>query len=132
MGRFWASSRALYFTLQGLIFLQKTWARGQFGQRRFPWQPWRFEMKYVSICSFPPRTCQHTKFQGGLWIFISNFVWLSHATPLNHCTNLQGNKNHKLTILSEHEPVESKHTSSKKKCKFSTDMMDALYQHYTY
>ena len=76
-------TRLVYFYFLRVIFLLKTSTSGRCDQVRLPWQRYICRSKYGCFCLSPQVTYLHTKIEGGLNFFISNFASLSRRIALN-------------------------------------------------
>ena len=75
-------SRLVYFYYLRVNFLVKTWTPGRRDQVRLPWQRHTCRSENGCFCSPLQVTYLHTKHEGGLKIFISNFALLSWRIAL--------------------------------------------------
>ena len=75
-------TRLVYFYFMRVNFLLKTSTSGLCDQVRLPWQRYICRSKYGCFCLFPKVTYLHTKNEGVLKFFISNFASLSWRIAL--------------------------------------------------
>jgi len=75
-------TRLVYFCFLRVSFLVEALTSGRRDQVRLPWQR-PCQCKYGCFCSSPQVTNLHTKDEGGLWFFISNFASLSRRIAFN-------------------------------------------------
>ena len=75
-------TRLVYFYFVRVNFLVKASTSGRRDQVRLPWQRCTCQSKYGCFRSSPQVTYLHTKIEGGLKFFISNFASLSRRIAL--------------------------------------------------
>ena len=77
-------TRLVYFYFFGVNFLVKASTSGRCDQVWLPWQRCICRSRYGCFCLCPQVTYLHTKIEGGLKFFISNFASLSWRIVLNN------------------------------------------------
>ena len=75
-------TRLVYFYFLRVNFLIKASTSGRCDQVWLPWQRYICRSRYGCFCSSPQVTYLHTKIEGGLKFFISNFASLSWRIAL--------------------------------------------------
>ena len=76
-------TRLVYFYFLRVNFLIKASTSGRCDPVWLPWQRYICRSRYGCFCSSPQVTYLHTKIEGGLKFFISNFASLSWRIALN-------------------------------------------------
>ena len=76
-------TRLVYFYFLRVKLLLKTWFWGRRHLVRLPWQQYICRSKYSCFSLSPKVTYLHSKIEGGLKFFISNFASLSWRIALN-------------------------------------------------
>ena len=82
-------TRLVYFYFVRVNFLVKTSTSGRRDHVRLPWQGYTCQSKYGCFCLSPQLTYLHTKIEGGLKFFISNFASLSRRIALNNLKSIK-------------------------------------------
>ena len=95
-------TRPVYFYFLRVNFLVKTSTAGRRDQVWLPWQQYICRSKYGCFCSSPQVTYLHTKNEGGLEFFISNFASLSRRIALKYLYQLSSKCEQKPIIKKQH------------------------------
>ena len=117
-------TRLVYFYFFRVNFLVKALTSGRCDQVWLPWQRCICRSRYGCFCLSPQVTYLHTKIEGGLKFFISNFASLSWRIALNNTVCSFQFQNEASCLWSERKQCQSfltgiKHFSFKAGVSFS-------------